>query len=444
MTKSLRKPALSNWLRSPWCLAASVALGVYLGTNQPQLATAIAPVGTLYLGLLKMCVLPILITAITTSIGRLIMSQDASQSIRRILLVFPLALLCVSSLTAIIAAIAAPGKNLSEATLQTLGVLVNQSGIDLEISLNGPIAASDEANLSQFLLGMVPANIFGALSEGQTLQVLVFSIIFGIALGFIRDPNTERLFEILDSIYKACHQLINWLTFGLPIGLCSLLAAQLAKLGVEVLFSMINFVGVAIFTFLLIYGLCILVIWRQTRYSLTYVISALKEPTFLAFATSSSFACIPSSISALSEKLKFDPKTTQLVTPLAITICRFGAVAYFALAAMFVAQLYNKPLDPMQFGLIICLSILAGMATSGATGVLTLTMLDLVLTPLKLPLEAVLVLFIAIDPIIDPFRTMGLIHASLATTALIAGPQSQLDQIRSSQPVMSFPEAELQ
>jgi proton glutamate symport protein len=440
MTKSSRKPSILRWLRGPWCLAASVALGIYLGTNQPEFATMIAPVGTLYLGLLKMCVLPILITAITTSIGRLIMSQDASQSIRRILLIFPLALLCVSSLTAIIAAIAAPGKNLSEATLQSLGVLVNQSGIDLEIALNGPITNSEEGNISHFLLSMVPENIFGALSEGQTLRVLVFSIIFGIALGFARDDNTERLFEILDSIYKACHQLINWLTFALPIGLCSLLAAQLAQLGVEVLFSMINFVGVAIFTFILAYGLCVLIIWRQTRHSLMYVMAALKEPTFLAFATSSSFACIPSSITALSEKLKFDPKTTQLVTPLAITICRFGAVAYFALAAMFVAQLYNRPLDLVQFSLIIFLSILAGMATSGATGVLTLTMLDLVLTPLKLPLEAVLVLFIAIDPIIDPFRTMGLIHASLATTALIAEPQLAEPQPAQSVPSTLLPE----
>ena len=68
-------------------------------------------------------------------------------------------------------------------------------------------------------------------------------------------------------------------------------------------------------------------------------------------------------------------------------------------------------------------SIFAGMATSGVTGVLTLTMLGLVLEPLQLPLEAVLVLFIAIDPIVDPFRTLGIVYTGMATTAVIANPE---------------------
>jgi len=439
MIKFIRKFPVLAWMRSPWGLAVSVALGVYLGTSQPRMAAAIAPIGALYLGLLKMCVLPILLTAIPGSIGRLMMSRDATESIRRILLVFPLGALCMSSLAVVIASIAAPGKNLSEATLKTLGVLVNQSGIDLEIALSGPVPLPKNTDISQFLLSIVPENIFSALSEGQTLKVLVFSIIFGIALGTVREPVTERLFEILDSIYKGCHQFIYWLTLGLPIGLCALLSEQFSHVGVEVLFSMINFVEAAIFTFLLIYLLCILIIWRQTSFSLRQVISALKEPTILALATSSSFACIPAAISALSDRLAFDRKTTQLVTPLAITICRFGSISYFALATLFVAQLYQKPLDFVQLSLIIFSSILAGMATSGATGVLTLTMLDIVLTPLKLPLEAVLVLFIAIDPIIDPFRTMGLIHSSLAATALVAECHSQTTLAS-----LSIPDAELQ
>ncbi|MBW4467416.1 MAG: dicarboxylate/amino acid:cation symporter [Pegethrix bostrychoides GSE-TBD4-15B] len=438
MFKFIRRSTVLTWLRSPWCLVASVALGIYLGTQHPIVATTMAPIGTLYLGLLKMCVLPILLTSITSSVGRLMMSHDAKQSIQRILIVFPVGLLGVSGLAVIIATIAAPGKNLSEATLKSLGVLVNQSGIDLEIALSSSVASAKDADMSQFLLSMVPENIFSALSEGQTLKVLIFSIIFGVALGAVHEPVIERLFEILESIYKGCHQVINGLTLALPVGLCSLLAVQLSDLGTEVLFSMLSFVIVAIFTFILLYLLCILIIWRQTGYSLIQIFSALKEPTILALATSSSFACIPATISALSEGLAFDRKTTQLVAPLAITICRFGAVAYFALAALFVAQLYQKPLDLSQLSLIMCSSILAGMATSGTTGVLTLTMLDLVLTPLKLPLEAVLVLFIAIDPIINPFRTMGLIHSSLAATALVAEPRGRMVEI------LPLSEAELQ
>ncbi len=197
---------------------------------------------------------------------------------------------------------------------------------------------------------------------------------------------------------------------------------------------MLRFVLVAILTFVIIYILSTLVIWRQTHLSPFAVFSQLKEPAFLALATSSSLACIPSAISALTDGLGFDRQTTQLVTPLSITLCRFGSVIYFALAALFVAQLYNKDLSGEQLAIVTVLSILAGMATSGATGVLTLTMLDIVLNPLRLPLEAVLVLFIAIDPILDPFRTLGIVHTGIAATALVAKSEPQRQPLAATEP----------
>lgn len=409
-----------EWLRSPWTILVSVLLGVYIGTSQKPLAELIAPFGSLYLGLLKMCVLPILLSAISNSLGRLMQTHNAQQYVRRILIVFPTALLAVSSLTVAIAAITGPGRNLSAATLETLGVLVNQSGIDLEVSLTGPIAQESAPNIGSFVVNMVPDNIFLALSEGQTLKVLIFAMVFGISLGLVKTANTAALFDTLDSIYRAFNQVIHWLTYLLPFGLCSLLAYQLSQIGLDVLLSMVNFVGVMIGTFVLIYALGTVVIWWQTQKSFWAVLAAIKDPTILALATSSSLACLPAAIASLSEELHCDRQTTDLVTPLSITLCRFGSVIYFAAATLFVAQLYQKPLGPGTYLLIIVGSILAGMATSGVTGILTLTMLGLVLDPLKLPLDAVLVLFIAIDPLMDPFRTLSIVHTGMATTAVIA------------------------
>ncbi|MBW4659596.1 MAG: dicarboxylate/amino acid:cation symporter [Drouetiella hepatica Uher 2000/2452] len=408
------------WLRSPWAIVISIVLGVGIGTRQHNLAAWISPVGELYLGLLKMCVLPILLSAITTSVGRLMTTRGAS--IRRILLVFPVSLLLVSSFAVAMAAIAGPGRNLSTATLERLGVMVNQSGIDLEISLTGEAIAEPGLDFNSFLLSIIPDNIFNALSTGQTLKVLIFSIISGIALGLIQESNT--CFEVLDSIYKTFNKLIQWLTFLLPFGLCSLLATQISKLGLNVLFSMINFVVISIATFMSIYIFSTFILWRRSHLSLGSVLSALREPTILAIATSSSLACLPSAITALSERLQFNRQTVNLVAPLATTLCRFGSVTYFALATLFVAQLYHKSLSIREVAIVIVGAILAGMATSGVTGILTLTMLDLVLHPLKLPLEAVLVLFIAIDPILDPFRTLCIVHTGMAATAIITDLES--------------------
>lgn len=417
-----RPPSFSvHWLRSPWAILISVILGVYIGTSLHGVADLIAPIGELYLGLLKMCVMPILLAAITTSIGRLMGTSNAGQYIRRILIVFPVSLLLISILSLIIAMITGPGRNLSVSTLETLGVLVNNSGVDMEISLTGPIPEAEESlGLTSFFLNMVPENIFTALSEGQTLKVLVFAIVFGITLGLIKEPITQSVFDALESVYKAFNRIIHWMTYLLPFGLCSLLAHQLSQLGLDVMFSMLNFILIAIATFVTIYIICTLIIWYRAKVSLLKVLSVVKEPTILALATSSSLACLPSAISTLHEELKFEAQATSLVTPLSITVGRFGSVIYFVLASVFVAQLYDAELGLPGLFIIVIGSIFAGMATSGVTGILTLTMMGLVLEPLKLPLEAVLVLFIAIDPIMDPFRTLGIVHTGMATTAMVA------------------------
>jgi proton glutamate symport protein len=409
-----------QWLRSPWVTLLSAALGIYIGTFNHALANLIAPIGTIYLGLLKMCVLPMLISAVATSVGRLMMSRHAGQSIRRILVVFPLSLLGVSLIATAIAWISAPGSHLPATTLETLGVLVNQSGIDYEISLSGSADSQPVFDATQLVLSVVPENIFNALSEGQTLKVLVFSIIFGAALGLVREQVTDTFFDWLETVYKTFNKLIQGMTLLLPFGLCSLLATQFSRVSVDVLLAMFKFVIVAIMTFVFIYVLSTLIIWRKSGATLLQTIVALKESTVLALATTSSLACIPSAISTLSDRLPFKKQTVTLVTPLSITICRFGSVVYFAMAAVFVAQLYGKPMTPITLGITLVGSVFAGMATSGVTGVLTLTMLDLVLSPLQLPLEAVLVLFIAIDPLMDPFRTVGIVQTGMAATALIA------------------------
>ncbi|MEM9003712.1 MAG: cation:dicarboxylase symporter family transporter [Cyanobacteria bacterium P01_F01_bin.86] len=425
MRTSIRKASLPSfsieWLRSPWAVLVSVLIGVYIGTSHKLLAELIAPVGTLYLGLLKMCVLPILLSAISNSIGRLMQTHNAKQYVQRILIVFPFALFAVSGLSVAIAAITGPGRNLSEATLESLGGLINQSGIDLEISLSGPIVAEETGtNIGSFIINMVPDNIFLALSEGQTLKVLIFAIVFGVSLGLVKTSGTSSLFDILDSVYRAFNQVIHWLTYLLPFGLCSLLAYQLSQIGLDVLLSMVSFVIVMLATFVLIYFLGAVVICWRARQPFWAILAAIKDPTILALATTSSLACLPAAIASLSENLRFDRQTIDLVTPLSITLCRFGSVIYFAAATLFVIQLYQKPLTIGTIMIVVVGSILAGMATSGVSGILTLTMLALVLDPLKLPLDAVLVLFVAIDPLIDPFRTLSIVQTGMATTSMIA------------------------
>jgi Na+/H+-dicarboxylate symporter len=421
--KKIDSAFITDLLRNPLLLLASFILGAIIGLFQPSVATTIAPFGRLYLLLLKMCVLPILISAITMSIARLMTQKGAGTYIKRILVVFPVMQLGLSIFAVIAANITRAGNNLNTKTLESLGVLVNKSGIDLEISISGPIPPEEPApGFSDFIFNLVPDNIFDALSEGDTLKVLFFSIIFGIFVGIQQKVSHKEasLLDIFESVYQAFNKLIFSLTLFLPFALCSLIASQVAKTGLNVVLAMINFVVAGVGTFVVIYLINTPIIWWRSRCSPLKVLSSVKEPIILALATSNALVCLPSSISALSDSLKFNRQTTDLIVPLTITIGRFGQIVYFALASEFVVQLYNQELGLGGIATIVIGSILAGMASSGATGIVTLTMLGIVLQPLGLPLEAVLVLFIAIDPIMDPFRTTCNVYSGMTATALIA------------------------
>ncbi|MGB3512071.1 MAG: cation:dicarboxylase symporter family transporter [Microcoleaceae cyanobacterium] len=410
-------------MRNPWSIVPGILLGLYLGIFHKNIAQILTPYGNLYLELLKMCVLPLLFSAITMSVGRLIGSNEANKYVKRILIVFSIGLVGVSIIGAFFTAFTNPGGNLDDSSLTALGIIVNKSELDLEVSLSGKIiqdVVNEETTLISFLFNLVPENIFASLSEGNALETLFFSIVFGVAMGYLKQSYKEDVFNILETVFQTSKKLIDWIILFLPIGLCCLLASQIATTGFGILAAMKNFVIITILIFFIIYIVSTLVIWQKADCSLGKVLISLKEPTILALATRSSFTCLPSSISALTELLKFDKQTVNLVIPLAITVCRFGPVAYFATTSVFVAQLYKHQLNFSSFVIIIIASALAGMATAGATGVLTLTLLDLVLQPLGLPLEAILVLLIAIDPIIDPFRTVGIVHTGIAATAAIA------------------------
>lgn len=414
---------LTGLLRNPLIILGSAILAIYIGVSQPDFAKSLAPLGNIYLSLLKMCVLPILISAITMSIGKLMVSNDAIRYIKRVLAVFPFGMLIVSLVSLATALFFGPGRSLSSATLQNLGVLINKEGVDLVLSLSGPSSPPKEPpGLLSFIISMIPSNIFGSLSDGETLKVVFFSIVFGATLGIVNrnSSNPYQIFDMFEAIYKSFNKMISWLTLLLPFGLFSLLASQIAKAGLNVIFAMVNFLVAGLITYGIVYILSTLVIWSQVKRPLPIVFATLQDTSILALATSNAFACLPSTISAMTDGFKFKRQAINVVIPLAVTVGRFGQIVYFTLASLFVAQLYKADLGVGSLSIVIVGSIFAGIASSGATGIATLTTLNVVLQPLGLPLEAVLVLFLAIDPIMDPFRTLCTLHSGIAATTVIA------------------------
>ncbi len=407
-------------LRSSWAVLLGVMIGLYLGLFKHEYVDFVAPVGQIYLDTLKMCILPILVSAISVSIARLLQAKENTRYIRRMLIVFTSGVFLSAVLGVTTGIMGQPGSGYDSASLSALGSIIQSSNSpDLEISLTAPYVPKErESFVKTFFTSLVPENIFSALSTGSSLKVLFFSLLFGLAIGSLNKEISDHLMTTLDGVYLAFAKLVYWLMYFLPFGLLGLIAHDVSQVGSDVLIAMLKFIPIALLAFLLLFILSSTIMWHRTG-SFSKPLIALKDPIIMALGTGNTLACLPSTLTAMHETLGYDKKTVDLLAPLTFMICRTGPTLYFALATLFVAQLYDVDLGINGIITVVFSSVFAGLATAGASGVVLLSMLSLVLAPLGLPVDAVLVLFIVIDPVIGPVRVLAIVHTACAVMTLI-------------------------
>ena len=410
-----------------WLLAGGfIGVGLYIGTFQKPWASAIAPLGDLYLDLLRMCILPFLLAVVTVSLGRLLRSSHLAGQLGRIVTVFVVGMLAASIFGTLAGVAWGPGRHLPPASLAALGSMVQQaeqSG-EIRVALSGEVVRPEQPSLLRTVVDAVPQNIFKALSDGAVIKVLIFALIFGVALALVPNRNGVVMTRALEAVYGAFQKIIHWINYLLPLALCAMIADHTARIGPQPFRAMATFVlGFAIMAAVWLVACSLIVYWRSGK-SYWAALMALKEPLLLAVATRSSLNCIPASIEALQLNLRFERKSTELVVPLAMTLCRYGPLLYYAFATVFAAQLYGVPLNLHNIVLVIVTVWLAGVASIGTTGVLGLTMMSMPFGALGLPMEAPLALFIAIDPLLDAMRTACIVYGNCAATVLIG----RLDQ----------------
>jgi len=429
----------SAWLRHPGTLFVSVVLAIAFGLLAPPWALALAPFGDAYLAMFQVVLLPFLLAAMLSSVARLIRTPAARTYIRGLLTVYPAGLLLAAALGAFWAWVLEPGVLPQTGSGNALGQIIDTTAsryaTDFEVTLAEPHAAA--ATPASAWSSLIPSNIFAALNAGETLKVLVFGVLFGLAMGRTATRGTQLL-DMLEGVYATCQTFVRWLTMALPIGLFAMLSAQVAKSGLAPLVAMGGFVLTQTIAGVMLALIALWLVAWKTRTGLVDTIKALGPTVVLAVSTRSSMACIPTAIEALVDKLRLPRLGMELLLPLGSTVFRFGPALYFAVGAFFVAQLYGRALGPTDVLLVIGLSAFAAVASSGASGPLTLAMISLVCVPLRIPYEAALVLFIAVDALLDPVRTLGIVVGNCAAASWLerqAGPEARPEPAAASGPL---------
>ena len=404
-----------NLLLSPWAILTGMIAGVLIGVRYKAIAFNLAPLGEVYLALLQMCIIPIMITAVLSSLGRILMFGEATSYLKRLVAVFIIGLVIASAVGLSMGIITKPGTELNKNAQVVLGKKISE--------IEGASEEQPESkrnSLIEFIKEIVTTNVIGAISMGKNLPVLFFFILLGIAIGLAHSKAGENLLEMINVFYDAILRIISWIMYGLPFGLCFLLAAQVAQVGPDIMFALLKLIitcYIAALTMIVFYGIAISL---KIGGSFFHSFSALKETFVVALGTSSSFATIPAALHELQNKLHLDKHSTNLVIPLGINLNPHGSAMHFAISAVFISQLYGVSLNVSSLVIILIGSILAGLAATGAPGIGALSMIALVLEPLGLPVATAVILLAAIDPIIDPIITLTTVHANCAAATLVA------------------------
>lgn len=407
-----------KWLKSMSAVLIGVLLGVLIGLYRPDWGVALGVFGDIYVSFLMMCVIPIVVTAIAGSLAKLLSAKDASAVLKKALLYFGGAMSSVAVIVIVAAAIFRPG-NLSNEAKRAFGdILVNI------INLAGAPAA-DAPSLATFLIDIIPSNLFAAFVEGHSLQILFFTILFGVLLGYSNAPSKPRVIEVIELLFDLFQSAISWSMYGLPIALLCIVSAQIARTGSGVIMAMLSFIVILAIVSIVVSFLCMVIIAIKARIPLRRQLVSLRPVLVMALATSNSVATMPVLLKVLTDEWRFTASTVNLVVPLGILMARMGMVMMSALGLAFTAQLYFVPLSLGTALVMVIGAMVSAVTTAGAPAVVSMGAVGVIADYLRLPYAATIPLLMAILPIVDPLLTVVNIMVAGLGGVLVAGKREE-------------------
>ncbi len=378
----------------------AIILGILSGVYLKDVVINLKLVGEAFLSLLKMITVPLIFASIFVSIASLASIKDIKDmGFKAILYYF--------STTAI--------------AVFTGIVVVNFINFSPVGGLN---LSSNEFEHKPFTVealvhSFIPSNIFQSLVEGKVLHVIIFSILFAVAVLKLQKDKKEVITRFFDGINDSMLTVARWIINLSPIGVFALVSYIVADKGLGSLLSLWQYV-LAVIIGLLIHavvnlGLIGFILGRFNPFS---YFTKVKEAVLIAFSTSSSSATLPVTLEVAEEKAKIDKKTAGFVLPLGATINMDGTALYEAVAAMFIASLYGIELSVGEQILIFFTASLAAVGAAGipSAGLVTMT---LVFTAVGIPLEGIAII-LAVDRFLDMLRTATNVWGDLIGAKIIS------------------------
>lgn len=381
-------------------LVLSVIVGLMAGTDGlPFIKWWIAPIGTIFINLIKMVIVPIVFTSLVVGITSLGDPKKLGRIGIKTILIYLFTTAIAITIGFIVAGIGHPG-------------------IGLEMAAGEAVKVKEAPSIMQVLVAMVPTNPVASMAKAEILPIIIFALFVGVGILQVGGKKSQILIDWFDAAAEVSYKIINMVMSLAPIGVFCLLLPVVAANGPKVLLpllSVILCVAVGCVVHAVVVYSTMAKVWGG--HSPVKFFEGMAQAMIIAFTTCSSAAALPINMKNCQEKLGCSREITSFVLPLGATINMDGTAIYMGICALFIANVYGIDLTAAQMGMIIMTGTLASIGTAGVPGA-GLIMLSMVLLSVGLPMEG-LALVAGIDRILDMFRTTLNITGDGAVTCVI-------------------------
>ncbi|MCH1923944.1 dicarboxylate/amino acid:cation symporter [Shewanella sp. C32] len=384
----------------------AMLIGAVVGHLMGADAAVFAPLGTLFISLIKMLVIPLVLVAIIVGAASLGDSPSAGK-----IGITTFAFFLITSALAVVLALLLgywfqPGVTADFSSVTPTSDMIQVTAADGHIA--GPVDT---------IIGMIPTNVFESMTSGNIIQILVFSIFFGIALTKVKGDGAKQVQKGLSTVLEALVWMITKVMIIAPLGVFGLMAEAVGTYGFERLEVVLNLFWIYV-AGILIFGFVVypLLVHFLSPVSARRFIFLMKKPQVMALSTASSMATLPVNMQTVEEELKVSNATASFVLPLGATINMSGNAIYYGLVAIFFAQMYQVDLGIMGYAAIILTSTLGAIGQAGVPGPTFLVVA--VLMSAGIPIDGLPLLF-ALDRIFDMIRTALNITGDAACAVIV-------------------------
>jgi Na+/H+-dicarboxylate symporter len=381
------------------------------------LATAIKPLGTLFIRLLSFLAIPLVIASLILGAASLEDVKKLGRIGLKTLIIYITTTAIAITIGLSIANIIEPGKRINaESKERLIG--------EFQAESTDKITANLDIDIVDFFVEIVPKNPFDAIASGNMLQIVFFAVMFGITLTFISRKKSKVVIKFFAGVSQTMIKMVDIIMKIAPYGVFALISATIAEFGFGIITTLIWYIVAVLLGLLihttLVYGSIVSFLGKMNPFTF---FKGMRNAMAIGFSTSSSAATLPITFDCVENNLGVPKQISGFVLPLGATINMDGTALYQGVAAVFIAQVYGIDLNLTQQLTIVITAVLASIGTAPVPGV-GIIMLVMILNAVHIPPEGI-ALIIGVDRILDMCRTITNVTGDASVAVAISGTESK-------------------